>query len=102
MVKIREAVLKDMAVKSKATQMGSDVPTIAPDKKPKGPQYPYGLRLSLKSEELKKAGIKLQDVSIGDQVDIQALAKVIEIRDVQGNDYDEKSLELQITKLAVL
>jgi hypothetical protein len=67
----------------------------------KGPSYPYGLRLTLNRDQLRKMKINPRDMTIGDKVEIEAMAKVVSISESSGQDYEDKSIELQITKLAV-
>lgn len=69
--------------------------------KPKGPSYPYGLRVTLNKEQLTKMKIEVKDMTIGDKVSIQAVAKVVRMSESVGTYSDDKSIELQITKLSV-
>lgn len=64
--------------------------------KPKGPQYPYGLRICLNSPELNKLGIE-GDCDVGDMIDLRAFAEVTSI----SKDGDNCRVELQIQKLAL-
>jgi hypothetical protein len=71
------------------------------EKRPKGSSYPYGLRLTLNKDQLRKMKISPRDMTIGDKVEIEAMAKVVRISESYGPDDEDKSIELQITKLAV-
>ncbi len=93
------AKMVDMAEKR---GKGMDVPEVA-TKSPKsnGPSYPYGLKLTLNKDQLTKMKISPKDMTIGDKVEIKAMAKIVRISETSGDDYEDKSIELQITKLAV-
>lgn len=78
-----------------------DAPCPMPMPKPRGPQYPWGLRITLTDKELQKLGMEA-DCSIGDYLDMRAFACVTSISkdtDSDGNAYCR--VELQIEKLAV-
>lgn len=70
--------------------------------KSSGPSYPYGLKITLNKEQLSKMKLKPKDFTVGDMVDISALAKVVRLSETESSDYTDKSIELQITKLAVV
>lgn len=63
---------------------------------PKKPEYPYGLRLKLEGEVLKK--LELQEMpDIGSMVDLMAKAKVVALR----KEEDHVCLEIQITDMGL-
>jgi len=65
----------------------------------KGPKYPWGLRLDLEDETLKKLGIDVSELSSGSEVTLRGKAM---ISGISVNDSDGKkrsSLSLQITHL---
>lgn len=64
-----------------------------------GDKYPWGLRLRLGTDELKKLGIELPKV--GDEFHIVAVASVTEVSSREGRNESHKNLELQIKKLGV-
>jgi len=64
-------------------------------------RYPYGLRMSLETPELKKLRKSVDSFTIGDMIDITAKGKVINIRknlSDKGGD-DSEHVEIQIVKL---
>jgi hypothetical protein len=68
-----------------------------------GDRYPYGLRLSLETPELKKLRKSADSFKVGDVIDITARGKVITIRknlSSTSND-DHESVEIQIVKLDI-
>lgn len=63
------------------------------------PQYPYGLQLSLDTDALKKLS-GLDNVEVGEEVEIMAMATVTSIRKEKMQDGKENNrVELQITKM---
>ncbi len=67
-----------------------------PDREPTGPDYPYGLRITLTAKELEKLGLEA-DCDIGDVIDIRAFASVISVH----KEGDDSCVCLQIEKMAV-
>jgi hypothetical protein len=63
-------------------------------------KYPWGLRLNFNSDEVRKIPA-LKGLSVGDEVTLQAKAKVIEVsaRDTQKSS--ENRVELQLVKVGV-
>lgn len=65
------------------------------------PDYPYGLRISLNEQTLKKLDLEA-DCEIGDYIDLRALARVTS---VSLGDHPDRGktccIELQIEQLAV-
>lgn len=66
---------------------------------PKAPKYPYGLRITLNSEEMKKLGFN--DAPDMDQVfELKGSAKVIEVANTEEQgDVASYRVELQIVEL---
>lgn len=64
-----------------------------------GDDYPYGLRLSLDNEDLKKLGITLP--KNGSTMTLEAVCEVIETSLISRDDKDEQRMSLQIQKLAL-
>lgn len=74
-------------------------------------KFPWGLRVTLTDEELKKLGIDLKEMTVDEKITFKAETKVVEITqnqrstDVLGPAYDEggnRRLELQITGLEIV
>lgn len=64
------------------------------------PEYPYGLRIELRPEDVKKLG--LEDCDVGDVKDMMVSAVVIEKRqDPNFKGSEQTSVELQITDINV-
>ena len=87
--------MKDM--KMTAAEKKEASPEIA---MPKQDPYPYGLRLELDSDTIKKLGIELP--AVGDELELHAIAKVVSCHASQsegGRDY--ASCGLQITEMEV-
>lgn len=77
-------------------------PKIAPTEGYQGPEYPWGLTLTLDDDTLTKLGMsKLPDVD--DRFEIRAIAKVQAVRQNKhtGDEKQHRSVELQICKMAV-
>lgn len=64
------------------------------------PDYSYGLCLSLCDEDLEKLGLD-DDVSVGDVLQIYALAKVTSVSERETNGEADRRVELQITNLGL-
>lgn len=65
-----------------------------------GPDYPYGLRIHLDHDGLKKVGIE-EMPEVGGEVHIRAKAHVVGARSEKREGGEERHLELQITHLGV-
>lgn len=68
---------------------------------PARPEYPYGLRLSLNQETLKKVGLSVKGVKVKDKLMVMAEAEVCEIRSSSDEYSDNENMELKITNMAV-
>lgn len=66
---------------------------------PEGPDFPWGLRLSLSHRELEKLGLEA-DCAIGDTIDLRCFAKVTSVSRTDGPNGPEDRVELQITEMA--
>jgi hypothetical protein len=66
----------------------------------RGPQYPYGLRITLTHVELEKLGLEA-DCDIGDMIDLRAFAEVTCVSKDSGPAGETCRVELQIQKLAI-
>jgi hypothetical protein len=90
-----------MARSSDEIKEQMDKMTSAPQM-PEGPQYSYGLCITLCDDELKKLGIDKEDMpEIGDMIDLRAMAKVTSVHQSASADGDQRRIELQITDLGV-
>lgn len=70
---------------------------------PEQDAYPWGMRLNLEKEELKKLGIKTQGRKVGDKVMVVAEGEIVEISSRQTmNGEDRDRMELQLKKLKVV
>ena len=62
------------------------------------PKYPYGLKITLGSEELKKIGLK--DFKVGDKFEFEIVAEVVGVtKEPSEGDENNMSVELQITDM---
>lgn len=65
-----------------------------------GPKYPYGLRITLGTDELKKLGIdKLP--GLGDSIKIEAECDVVSVSESESLYGEHRCVELQITAMEV-
>jgi hypothetical protein len=76
-----------------------DMPTVAQEQESKGPQYPYGLEISLENETLDKLSMKSLP-KVGIVLSIEAKAKVTRVSESAEAQNKRKSIALQITDLA--
>lgn len=66
-----------------------------------GPDYPYGLVLNLDKDSLKKLGMdEMPDV--GEMCMIHARGEITRVSQSAGENGEDKSVEIQITKLSVM
>jgi hypothetical protein len=65
-----------------------------------GPDYPYGLRITLDSAALDKLGIsKLPKV--GAKMSLQAVGVITSVSQHESKDHDSRSVEIQLQELGV-
>ncbi len=62
-------------------------------------KYPYGLQLNLDNDTIAKLDLKA--VEVGEELTIQAVAKVKGIRENETEDDKDRNVEIQITKMAI-
>lgn len=67
--------------------------------KPKKPQYPYGLRISLTHKDMEKQDLEMP--MVGDTIDFRAFGVVTSVSASQSENYDDCRVEIQIQKLRV-
>lgn len=87
--------MADMEMDDEA-QLEAVMPIAMPDK----PRFPYGLRICLTHDELKKLNLK-PDCEVGDVIDLRAFATVTSVSISQSEGGDHCRVELQIEKLAI-
>lgn len=63
-------------------------------------KYPWGLRLNLGDEELKKLGIK-ELPKVGQSLTLTATVKVVGVRSNESQEGENRNVELQITDCAL-
>jgi len=66
-----------------------------------GPEYPYGLEISLDKEALKKLGLGREDFDLAKPGELRAAYKVSGINMNETQDDENISVRLQITKIAI-
>lgn len=64
-----------------------------------GPDYPYGLRISLTERELEKLRLNYADCEVGCLVDLRAFGEVMSISLDKREDKETCRIEIQITHL---
>lgn len=67
---------------------------------PDGDDYPYGLTVRLSSDELKKLGLSTMPKT-GTEIELEAKAYVVSVTDNQRDGRHERSIELQLRKIAL-
>lgn len=66
-----------------------------------GPDYPWGLTINLDTAALKKLGMK--DLpEAGDECMIHAVGKVTRVSQIANDKKEDRSLEIQVTKMSVM
>lgn len=87
-------MLTDM--KMTASEKKSMEPSVA-EYRP--PDYPYGLRVSLDGEALKKLGIDM--LAVGQQVTVQGIGVVVACSMNSGMHGEQKSVDIQLQQFGV-
>lgn len=62
-------------------------------------EYPYGLKISLNEEQLKKME-HVANLSVGDEVDLEAKGKITSMSSDERSDGKNRSVTIQITSLS--
>lgn len=65
-----------------------------------GPNYPYGLRLSLNDDSLKKLGIKSLP-KVGAKMTVHAVGEVCAVSQHESENHEDRHVEIQIHDLGV-
>lgn len=86
--------LVNLAMKPKETQAEAPCTPDPGDQ----PKYPYGTQLYLCEDELKKLGMK-EMPTVGTEVPIMAVAKVVGTSERETQEGSRKTLDLQITSM---
>jgi hypothetical protein len=60
------------------------------------PAYPWGTQITLEDEHIEALGL---DLSVGDSVTIQAVAKVVEQSQNESENHSHTSVSFQITEI---
>uniref|UniRef100_A0A6M3XM12 Uncharacterized protein n=1 Tax=viral metagenome TaxID=1070528 RepID=A0A6M3XM12_9ZZZZ len=89
--------LKSMKLTAKQAKTMDSPSAVSPSK----PKYPWGLSISLEKEALDKLGIEISDFDVGEIVSIAAKARITRITISDGTDYQERSMNIQIEKMAL-
>jgi len=84
----------------KKERMKDMPPPAGGESKYDGPEYPYGLCISLENESLDKLGIDLADFNVGDHVMVKARCEVKGVSsEARADGEDRNRLELQIARM---
>ena len=86
-----------MVLTKKERKSTSDAPVEIGERE----KYPWGLRISLETAELKKLGLNPQEFKIGAKMIIDAEATISNISLDQNDDGNRKSMSLQIVKMDI-
>lgn len=93
--------MKTVSLKLSEAEKKQDLGMAAP-MPPKGPRYPWGTRLDLDNETLKKLGMKAASFEVGAEMSIVGRAEVTSISSNTDSDGKERSsVTLQIVSLGV-
>ena len=92
--------MKMKSMKMGKAERGGMTPTAGVAGDYQGPEYPYGLRLSLDSASLKKLGVSGMPKA-GAECEIHAKGKVIRVSQSVDEKRSDKSMEIQITRMAM-
>ena len=67
----------------------------------RGPQYPYGTRITLCEKELEKLKLDIANASVGDMVDMRCFGTITSLSTSDGPDGPCCRVEIQIEKISV-
>lgn len=91
--------LVDMKLSKKETKESRGI--TAPSLKDEGPQYPWGLSITLEKDALEKLDMDAGDFTVGQIVTIHAEAKVTRLS-ISSNEKNQSSdVQLQIQKMEI-
>lgn len=90
--------LTSLKYSKKEKKNGGDMPVTASGK---GPDYPYGLRIDLGKECLKKLGLTVKDFKMGSSFEITAKVDVAGAHWNDGEYGKDEGVFLQITDMAI-
>lgn len=80
----------------------SDAPEVAvPSDKYEGPEYPYGLEISLEKDCLEKLGMDIDDFSVGNKTEMVCVGEITRTHESAGKHQDNASVSIQITNMAM-
>ena len=74
---------------------------MGPEGRDRGPEWPYGLRISLTEKELAKLDLDVADADVGDLVDLRAFGVITSISQDEGSNGKTARVEIQLQKLAL-
>lgn len=66
-----------------------------------GPEYPRGLEINLEKEQFEKLGMSIGDLSVGDKVNTNAVARIKSLSMREDVDDYYEGVGLQIIKMEV-
>lgn len=92
------AAMVDMAQSKE--EIKETMPAAVAESDKAGPIYPYGLCLRLTEKELEKLNLDGRP-SVGDMIHVFGLAKVTSVSQDASESGERRSVELQITQMAV-
>lgn len=64
-----------------------------------GPEYPYGLKIYLNNDQIKKLNINISDLKVNQTCEIKAKCYVCSIETRVDEEHENSSFSLQITDL---
>ena len=68
---------------------------------PSNEEYPWGLGINLEIEEIKKLGMDIENLSVGDTVNLTAIAKINNISQSDSSDGETQSIGMRLMKMRV-
>jgi len=67
-----------------------------------GPEYPYGLEISLEKESLEKLGLDIDDFTVGGEIEIICNGEITRTNESAGKNNINSSVSIQITEMAMM
>ena len=92
--------LHSMKLTKKERTGGLGTPEVATEYE--GPEYPYGLEISLEKDSLEKLGLDIDDFSVGGEVELICHAEITRTHESAGKSESNSSVSIQITAMAML
>lgn len=74
---------------------------VAPDSTSSGPEYEYGLRVSLSNDVIGRLGLDMRSLSVGQEIKLAGVGKIVGVSESEYSDGKERSVSIQLVEVGV-